>query len=315
MRGGDMKKRIVTFFAILLGLVLIPILIFPLNGSIEKAQFDLALELFKKENYDSAIDEFNRLLFDLKTNKFLDASYFYIGNSHLSMKRYEEARRNFKYIVDNLYESDYYSQSLYLFGRSEYLMKNFSAAIGKFDLYLKQYAALDYADNSMYWKAESLIGEGRRDDARTVLNALLKHYPYGNKADAARFKLRLMELEDELAGKRDAALRNRGEDEGGTVSEDLENWKDRELQYSSEIEKLINRVEMLESEINALKEIEEGTEDERVAQIEEKIEALIAWENILNMKEEALNQKEMQLDQEFARIQELSEQLEPASDD
>jgi TolA-binding protein len=184
VRGGDMKKRIITFFAILLGLVLIPIIIFPLNDSIEKAQFDLAFELFKKEKYDSAIEEFNRLLFELKSKKYLDAGYFYIGNSHLSMKRYEEARRNFKYIVDNLHGSDYYSQSLYLFGRCEYLLKNFSTAIGRFDSYLKQYPTLDYADNSMYWKAESLIGEGRRNDARTVLNALLKHYPYGNKADA-----------------------------------------------------------------------------------------------------------------------------------
>jgi TolA-binding protein len=224
------------------------------------------------------------------------------------MKRYEEARRNFKYIVDNLQGSDYYSQSLYLFGRCEYLLKNYTAAIEKFDSYLKNYTALDYADNSMYWKAESLIGEGRRNDARTVLNALLKHYPYGNKADAARFKLRLMELEDLLSGQKVETSLIGGEDE-------MENWRDRELQYRSEIEKLNNRVEMLESEINALKEIDEVTEDESAAQIEEKMEALIAWENILNLKEEALNQKEVQLDQEFERIQELSEQMEQIPDE
>ncbi len=310
-----MKKRIITFFAILLGLVLIPIIIFPLNGSIEKAQFDLAFELFKNEKYDSAIDEFNRLLFDLKSKKYLDASYFYIGNSHLAMKRYEEARKNFKYIADNLHGSDYYSQSLYLYGRCEYLLKNFKAAIGRFDAYLEQYATQDFADNSMYWKAESLIGDGRRNEARTVLNTLLKHYPYGNKADAARFKLRLMELENQLSGQEATTLISRVDDEMTYSPQDMEKWKDRELQYRSEIENLNNRVEILESEINALKEIKEGTEDERAAQIEEKIEALIAWENILNLKEEALDQKEVQLDQEFERIQELTKQMEHPPDD
>ena len=65
-----MKKRILIFFVILLCMTFIPILIFPRNTSVEEAQYELALEIFKKGRYGDAIEEFERLLDCLKKAVF-----------------------------------------------------------------------------------------------------------------------------------------------------------------------------------------------------------------------------------------------------
>jgi TolA-binding protein len=213
--------------------------------------------------------------------------------------------------VHNLPASSYYHQSLYLLGRSEYLLGSFERAIQLFDVYLDEYPTEDYADNSIYWKGESLLAMGERDGARAEFERVLATYPDGNKADAARFKLRLMDIEDELAAREGIppeaqAAEKPPTDDGG----DGEQWEDREKQYLSEIEKMNQQIEKLRTEIDALREIGEQPGTEETGAVEERMKALIAWENILKLKEETLNQKEQQLDQEFERIQQLSEELE-----
>ena len=74
-----MKKRILVFFLILGMMVAMPIIIFPLNASVEDAQFSLAVELYRKGQYADSIAEFDRLVTDMRTKKYGDASYFYRG--------------------------------------------------------------------------------------------------------------------------------------------------------------------------------------------------------------------------------------------
>jgi hypothetical protein len=69
-------------------------------------------------------------------------------------------------------------------------------------------------------------------------------------------------------------------------------------------------LEQLRAEIDSLREIGELSDREVEARIEERMKALIAWENILKIKEETLTQKELQLDLQFEKIEQISTEIE-----
>jgi len=307
-----MKKRIILFFIFIIVMILIPILIFPINASLEDAQFELGIELFKRGKHRDAVVEFKRLLNDMKTRKYEDDCRFYIGSSYMSLGDYKKARAEFLTIVQSRPESDFHSESLYMAGRAEYLMGNYTSAITRFDAYVQKYPSLDYADNSLYWKGEACLSLGRREEAKRYFRRVIERYPNGNKADGARFKLRLMELEEK-------AIRSAAEDVREPVStdesEELKALRMREQLYSEQIADLNNEIDLLRREITNLKEIGEGTSDEKQQQIEEKINALISWENILRVKEDALGRKEQLLNNELERLEQISSKVERTADE
>jgi TolA-binding protein len=307
MKG--MRRRIVIFLVMLAIMVAMPIIIFPLNSSVEDAQFGLAVELYREGRYGEAIAEFDRLQTEMKTKRYAAACSFYRGNAYLAEENFSAARAEFAHIVDTRSDSDYHGTSLYLLGRSEYMLGRHERAVVQFDAYVESYPSEEYADNSLYWRAESLLSLGEREQAREGFRQVLEWYPSGNKTDAARFKLKLMEMEDELAA-REAAQPDMQETVAGATPEEIARWSSLEAQYQSEIDKLNNRIELLRTELDVLKEMGESMGDEREANLEERMKALVAWENILKIKEESLNQKEVQLDQEFERIQQLSNEFE-----
>ncbi len=308
-----MKKRILVFFLILGLMVAIPIILFPLNASVEDAQFNLAVELYRKGQYADSIDELNRLHTDMNTKKYVDACYFYRGHGYLAMKQYEKANEQFRHVVERVRGSSYYDRSLYQYGRTEYLRGNFEFAISVFDAYIESYPTLDYADNSLYWKGESLLGLGERERARVAFEDVLHAYPTGNKADAAYFKLRLMEMEDELATREQTFPQEQqmvGQLPETATPEEIARWQAKEKQYQQEVARLNDQLEQLRAEIDSLREIGELSDREVEVRIEERMKALIAWENILKIKEETLIKKELQLDLQFEKIEQISTELE-----
>jgi len=312
-RGKSMKKRILVFLLILGMMVAIPIILFPLNASVEDAQFNLAVELYRKGQYADSVIEFDRLHMDMNSKKYIDACYFYRGHAYLAMKQYEKANVQFRYIVNSMHGSSYYDRSLYQLGRSEYLRGDYDAAIDVFDRYLDHYSFEDYADNSLYWKGESLLSQGDRERAQTAFEDVLHTYPTGNKADAAYFKLRLMEMEDELATREQTFPEEQQMVERipeGASPEEIAQWKAKEKQYQQEVARLSEQLEQLRAEIDSLREMGELADTEVEARMEERMKALIAWENILKIKEETLTQKELQLDLQFEKIEQISTELE-----
>ncbi len=312
-----MKKKQIIIIVILS--VILIITFFPAASlsralTLEDAQFDLALTLYRRGNYTAATTEFRRLLFDMKTVKYRDAGYYYVARCYLYLQNYVRAKKNLEIVVNTMKKSRYHGASLYYLGRCDYLQKKYKAAITAFDNYVRLYPSQEYADNALYWKAESLLSLGARSEAQRVLAELLKRYPNGNKADAAAFKLRLLSLE-QLEKKETVQTRPVSADESlkndlTQAQEKLARMKDREEQYREEVAKLNNQIEKLQSEITNLKEIGKGTEDEREKQIEEKIKALVSWENVLKVKEEALDAKEQMLNEEYERLQKITAELE-----
>jgi TolA-binding protein len=306
-----MKKRVYIFIAMLLCMTFIPALMFPRNTSLEDAQYALAVEVFKKGRYSDAIQEFERLLYRMKTKKYQDACYYYIGSSHYYLKNYKKAKSNFEIVVKRHISGRYHGSSLYLLGRCELLMENYAGSIRLFDEYVRKYPRESYADNSLYWKGEAFLSLNEAEKAKAVFNQLLKRYPYGNKADAARFKLRLMELEKRISEKQEKQQPAQEEREGvEAYLTEIANLKEREKGYRRELEKLNNQLDNLKAQVNTLKEIAEAAGDEQA-----KIQALSSWENLLGLKEQALQEKESKLDREYELIMQAKKQIEGRNDE
>ena len=296
-----MKKNYLLYLCILMSIFIIPGGLFGVNLTVENAQFRLALELFRTRNYSGALVEFKRLLIDMKSKEYADDCYYYIGSSYYTMHQYAASERNFRIVVDKYRNSKYHSPALYFLARTIYLQNRYSDAILLFDRYVKDYPAREYADNSLYWKAEALLQLQQRKKAKEVLEEVLKKYPQGNKADAARFKLKLMAMEDERKiGEKIKEEKLEKPKEEPVISEDalkdidalkkqIENLKKKENTLLAEINDLNNQIDQLNSEINNLREIGKGTQEEQEKQIQEKINALVSWENLLKIKEKALN--------------------------
>lgn len=299
----------------------IPEGLFSVNLTVEDAQFRLALELFRAQNYSGSLVEFKRLLIDMKSKEYTDDCYYYIGSAYYTMHQYAASERNFRIVVDKYRSSKYHSPALYFLARTEYLKNRYSDAILLFDRYVKDYPVKEYADNCLYWKAEALLQLQQRKKAKDVLEEVLKRYPQGNKADAARFKLKLMAMEDERnVGEKMIEEKPEKPKEEPVISENalkdidalkkqIESLKEKENTLLAEISDLNNQIDQLNSEINNLKEIGKGTLEEQEKQIQEKINALISWENLLKIKEKALIQKEGELNTEYEKIQKINNEL------
>ncbi|RKX96957.1 MAG: hypothetical protein DRP54_09605 [Spirochaetes bacterium] len=317
------KKRIILFFLIFSCLVAIPIILFPKNTSLEEAQYMLALELFNRNMYSESIREFGRLLYEMDTTRYREECYFYLGKAYYLKKDVKTARSYIETFIRNYPNSRHFHEALYIKGRLLYLQKRYTDAIKIFDEYVRRFPSLSLADNSLYWKAVSLIYLNKKDQAKRVLRSLLERYPYGNKSDAARFKLTMLQLEE----KSRAEAKQKQVVEAGTEKEipskppekpsmkeveavDIEKYKSRikeleekEKKYKEEIERLNTQIEYLRTELENLKEAQKG-------ELEERIKALVSWENFLKVKEDALRQKEIELNSQFEWIEKIKKELE-----
>jgi len=307
-----MFKRSGFILCMLLWVFVNPSIINAVDESIERAQFSLAEKLFSSSRYSEAVVEFERLLFDMNTETYADDCRYFLGTSHLSLREYGKAEENFSLVVNEHRGSVFHGPSLYLLGRSLYLQKRYSDSIRVFDSYVESYTHHDYADNSIYWKGEAFLGMNDHVSAKNAFEEVIRRYPQGNKADAARFKLRVMELEEKLEEQKkvESAQEPEGldsEDESTTLlREENKKLRQREAELLAEIEALQNTIDQLNTELQTLRELGKGSQKEREQQLQEKVQALAFRENLLRIKQEALSQKEIELKKLYENLREIS---------
>jgi predicted negative regulator of RcsB-dependent stress response len=307
-----MFKRSGFFICMFLWVFINPSVINAVDESIEKAQLSLAEKLFSSSRYSEAIVEFERLLFDMNTETYADDCRYFLGTSHLSLREFGKAEENFSLVVTEYSESVFHGPSLYLLGRSLYLQKQYSDAIQVFDSYVERYTHHDYADNSIYWKGEAFLGMNDRVSAKNAFEEVLRRYPQGNKADAARFKLRVLELEEKLEEQKKVESVPEPEGLDGEAEstrllrEENKKLRQREAELLAEIEALQNTIDQLNTELQTLRALGKGTQEEREQQLQEKVQALAFRENLLRIKQEALSQKEIELKKLYENLREIS---------
>ena len=316
-----MRKKVFLVFGCLalVCALLGPFPLFSNDTFIEDAQVQLAMELFQAERYEEALVEFRRLLTDMGSKKYAAACYYHIGGAFFQLRKYTEAEKNIKIVVDQYGESSYSSPALYLLGRLSFLQGRFQESIGIFSRYMKNYPAGEYADNSLYWKAEALLGLERRSEAKDVLQELLSRYPQGNKAEAARFKLRLLELQEQEVTEAEKGVPAEGEPEGlklaspelDELTQEVKKLREREKSLLAEIDRLNDQLSLLTGElVENTQEVESAGFEAQESQIHERIKALMSWENVLRIKEQALAQKERNLKLGFEKLKKIESTIE-----
>ena len=307
-----MLKRMGVYLCVFFCVFVNAGLIHAVDKSIEKAQFFLAEELFSSGRYREAIEEFERLLFEMHTETYTADCRYFLGNSHLSLGEYKKAEEHFTLIVHKYRESAYHGPSLYLLGRSKYLQKRYSDSIRVFDSYVGRYPLQEYADNSLYWKGEAFLDMNEREPAKKTFEEVLRRYPKGNKADAARFKLRLIELEDRLEAQEaqkslpEAHVSGMNEEQIVLLREENEKLRQKQAQLLDEIEDLNNTIDQMNTELRTLREIGTGEPEDNEQKFQKKVQALAFRENLLMIKEDALRQKEIELKKLYENLREIA---------
>lgn len=82
-------------------------------------------------------------------------------------------------------ESGMPAERLYSDAYKNFLSGNYAQAGVYFAEYVKRYPDSEFSDNSQYWLGESLISQGKTDDAVDAFIAVAKKYPTSTKAPTA----------------------------------------------------------------------------------------------------------------------------------
>lgn len=180
--------RVVITLIIIISIIITQL--YSLHITLPQAQYMLALELYSKGRYRSAITEFKNLIKEHPgAIEYVANSYYWLGLSYLSLRKYKGAERNFKYVLTHFPKSKYYVNSLYQLGRTYYIWKRRKKAIKIFTKLYKRYPRHELADNALLWRGVSYYKLKNTKRALKDFYTILRRYPRGNKADAARYMI------------------------------------------------------------------------------------------------------------------------------
>ncbi|MBN1898876.1 MAG: tetratricopeptide repeat protein, partial [Spirochaetes bacterium] len=172
-----MKKLIIFTVIILLSAEVI----YSLHTPLPMAQYNLALGLYMKGHYHSAVKEFRNLINEHpESEKYLSRGRYWLGLSYLAIKKYKLARDNFSYVINHFPRSLYYIDSIYQLGRTYYQWNKRNTAIKYFKKVHKRYPGHELADNSLLWEGVSYYKLNNKDSALSRFYTILKKYPKGN---------------------------------------------------------------------------------------------------------------------------------------
>jgi tol-pal system protein YbgF len=109
----------------------------------------------------------------------------------LAKAQYDEARSAFQGIVDANPDDEMAPQAVYWIGDIAYVQRDYQSAARSFAMEIKKYPSSDRAPESMLKLGQSLIAMGKKEEGCTTLGALKEKYPQsaattGKKATAAR---------------------------------------------------------------------------------------------------------------------------------
>lgn len=285
------------------------------DSSIEDAQFDLGMKLYRLGRYADAITELKRLIGEDKSKRYAEVCRFTIGSAFFALGDYGAAKEFFGPFAARHREGPYGPPSLYYLARIEFLTGHYEKSARIFDTYAKEYPELGYADNSIYWMGEAFLKLGEKEKAKEWFQELLRKYPRGDKADGAVFHLRLLAMEEELDRYRRAAASVYKTDElkppapqadTSTLldqsAEEILQLREKERVYAGEIARLNSRIEALKGEMESLGAPGGADEKKTGKQNRNKRRELASWENLLTIKERALEQKEKALNEALEQL-------------
>jgi TolA-binding protein len=166
-----------------------------LNAETSTPEADLrrGIELFRGGAYEKAIPVLEGILLSQAAEPQKPAASLLLAKSYMAMDKLKDAERYLELFLAQYPSSQDYPEALYQKGRLLFLQEDFESVIQLFQAFLGSYPKSPLVPNAWYWVGESLYSLGRLDEARIVYQKVAREYPASVKAEAAQYRLSLID--------------------------------------------------------------------------------------------------------------------------
>lgn len=203
----------------------------------------VGIDAYFDGRYGDALSHFREALVDPGLDDLRGDAYFWIAKASLAELRLDEAARNLEFYLSQYQGHRLYSEAEYLRGRLLYLQADYQGALVQLARYVDRYPDDDFVSNAYYWSGESAFAMDLLDDAYDLFSVVTSDYPNSYRAEAARYRLAVIEL-----ARREAELLEllRWSHEEALAA--MEIFRRTEATYKEAIETYRDRLESLAAE-------------------------------------------------------------------
>ncbi len=120
------------------------------------SEYERAMSLFDKKQYQKAAEAFERILFYYPSSEYVDDAQYWLSRAYLEMKDYDQAVIEFNYLIRNfpnsalVEQAHFYRAKANLLGAPSYEkdLSDLKRAIQLFDEFLTRYPNSEYTDEA-----------------------------------------------------------------------------------------------------------------------------------------------------------------------
>ncbi len=160
------------------------------------ARFERAITLFQQGDGDEAFVELRRITNSSGAVRLHADAYFWKGRIRLAQERGSEAAFYFERVARDYPGHPRVSEARYHRARASVVAGDYERALVLFEEFLDSYPESPFAGNAYFWSGESLMALGRREEAARLYEAVVRDYPRSFRAEAAEYRLSLIELSE-----------------------------------------------------------------------------------------------------------------------
>jgi tetratricopeptide (TPR) repeat protein len=187
-----MSRRIIPYLILACGL-LAPLCL-PAQTRRGEEELKSGLGFFKQEEYDQAVLSFKAILADPAAVLFAPDAYFWSAKAYMALNQLDDAERNLEHFLASYADHPYYSEGRYQKGRLLFLKKDYESAIQACQEFIRKYPRSEFVPNAYFWIGDSLYSLGKLEEAARVFNKIVQDYPQSFKAEAAGYRLSLIDF-------------------------------------------------------------------------------------------------------------------------
>jgi TolA-binding protein len=189
------------------------------------------IELFRKGLYERSIPVFDAVILDPAAEASKPEAYFLLAKSHMAVGNLDDAERALEQYIASYQKAPDYPEALYQKGRLLYMQEQLEPAVQVLQGFLSAYPKSAFVPNAYFWVGESLYALGKLDQALSVFRKVLRDYPASFKAEAAQYRVSLIEL-----GRKEAELAKLLKWSHENSLKTIEEFQRRERAYEQAIE-------------------------------------------------------------------------------
>ena len=173
------------------------LLMLPSAGASEteaRARFDEAMEHFSRSDFEAAALRLRRIT-DSPTAEALHPKAFYrLGRTRLAQQDRVDARRIFAHVMTAFPAHQRFSDARYHRARPSFNAGQHERATVECETFIRNDPNSPFIADAWYRAGETLLALGRREEARSVFEVVIRDFPTGFRVEAAHYRSSLIDL-------------------------------------------------------------------------------------------------------------------------